>query len=342
MTNTFLSCDWGTSHFRLRLVEASNCEVLGEFRSTDGVGRLAASSTNLDRTEKFRLALAAGVMGLARSLSNIPSDCPVVVSGMASSSIGWAELPYATLPFALNGSDMVWQDVGPLPVNGNLHRVMLLSGVRAEWEMMRGEETQLLGLTRLSAWHALSEEAVVILPGTHSKHVHVKGGRVIDLHTYMTGELFEVLSRHSVLQHSVSASGSDDSQARCLEGSTRSGFVEGVQAVRSTALLQQLFRVRTRQVLQGRVPAENRAFLSGLLIGAELSGLTRTYPGDSPLVLCGGEIQNELYQIACEVLGLSDRLQIVAHPEVERLSALGQAIMLSRIMSSDLENKNQL
>ena len=235
MTDTFLSCDWGTSQFRLRLVDGPNCEVLGEFRSTEGVGRLAAASLGSDRTEHFRRALTAGVSTFEKQLSNRPSDCPVVVSGMASSSIGWAELPYSTLPFKLDGSDLVWQDVGPLQVCKSSHRVILLSGVRAEWEMMRGEETQLLGLTRLSAGHALSEEAVVILPGTHSKHVHVKGGYIIDLHTYMTGELFEVLGRHSVLQHSVSTSGLGDSQACCREGLTRSGFVAGVQAVRSTA-----------------------------------------------------------------------------------------------------------
>jgi 2-dehydro-3-deoxygalactonokinase len=263
----------------------------------------------------------------------MPSDCPVVISGMASSSIGWTELPYATLPFALDGRDMVWQDVGPLEANGNWHRVILLSGVRAEWEMMRGEETQLLGLTRLTAGRTMAHEAVVVLPGTHSKHVHVKGDRVIDFATYMTGELFEVLGRHSVLQHSVSTSGWDSSQASCLEDSARSGFQEGIEAIISAPLLQQLFRVRTRQVLHGRDPEENRAFLSGLLIGTEITELARSYPGSTPLVLCGGGMLNNLYKIACQVLGLQDRLQIVPDTDGERLSVLGQALMLNRIHS---------
>jgi 2-dehydro-3-deoxygalactonokinase len=332
MTNTFLSCDWGTSQFRLRLASRPGCEVLGEFRSSEGVGRLAAASTSTDRAENFRRALTTGMIAFEKQLSNMASDCPVVISGMASSSIGWTELPYATLPFALDGSDMVWQEVDTLQAKGNLHRVILLSGVRTEWEMMRGEETQLLGLAGLTAGGVMADEAVVILPGTHSKHVHVKGARIIDFATYMTGELFEVLSRHSLLQHSVSTPEWNSPQASRLEGPAQVGFQEGIEAIRSAPLLQQLFRVRTRQVLHGRDPAENRGFLSGLLIGTEITGLTRSYPGSTPLVLCGGAMLNDLYEIACQALGLRDRLQIVPGPDGERLSVLGQAIMLSRIM----------
>jgi 2-dehydro-3-deoxygalactonokinase len=134
----------------------------------------------------------------------------------------------------------------------------------------------------------------------------------------------------------VSTPEGNGSQASRLEGSARFGFQEGIEAVRSAPLLQQLFRVRTRQVLHGRDPAENRAFLSGLLIGTEITGLMRSYPGATPLVLCGGEMLNELYKIACQVLGLQDRLLIVPDPDGERLSVLGQAIMLRRIRSQDL------
>ena len=139
---------------------------MGEFRSHDGVGRLAASSAGQDRSEIFRAVLAQGVAALARQHADLPTDCPIIISGMASSSICWRELPYAPLPFAPDGSDMVWQDAGPLSASGRSHRVVLLSGVRSEWEIMRGEEIQVLGLTRWSAALAMNE-AVLVLPGTH-------------------------------------------------------------------------------------------------------------------------------------------------------------------------------
>src|SRR5439155_22401473 len=65
-------------------------------------------------------------------------------------------------------------------------------------DVMRGEETQLLGLGTL--WPGFS--GVVCLPGTHSKWVQLTGRRVERFATAMTGELFEVLRTHSVLRHS--------------------------------------------------------------------------------------------------------------------------------------------
>ncbi len=269
---------------------------------------------------------------LARQHADLPTDCPIIISGMASSSICWRELPYAPLPFAPDGSDMVWQDAGPLSASGRSHRVVLLSGVRSEWEIMRGEEIQVLGLTRWSAALAMANEAVLVLPGTHSKHIHVQGGRIIDFQTYMTGELFDVLSRHSVLRHSVAAPIGEDAASTRLSGPVRPAFQEGVEAARARPLLELLFRVRTRQVLQARDAAENRAFLSGLLLGAEMVGLIGRYPGRTPVVLCSGEILADLYELAFRTLDAGSRLQIVPGAEVERLSSLGQAVMLSRIL----------
>jgi 2-dehydro-3-deoxygalactonokinase len=257
----------------------------------------------------------------------------VLISGMASSSIGWCELPYASLPFALDGRDVVWKDIGPLIVNDNSHRVILLSGVRGQWEIMRGEETQVLGFVRLRRDEAIANEMVIILPGTHSKHVHLNAGQIIDFQTYLTGELFDVLSRHSVLRHSVGMLDGESALTARLPEAFRPAFLEGVEAVRSRALLELLFRVRTRQVLHGHTSPENRAFLSGLLIGAEICGLLARYPDPPTMVLCGAEALADLYETACRHRELQDRLRIVPGPEVEQLSAFGQGVVLDRILA---------
>ena len=59
-----------------------------------------------------------------------PRDLPVIISGMASSTIGWHELPYARTPFACDGSDVVWKQVE--------ERVILVSGLRTEEKALRG------------------------------------------------------------------------------------------------------------------------------------------------------------------------------------------------------------
>ena len=60
-------------------------------------------------------------------------------------------------------------------------------------DVMRGEETQLLGALGVDA----ADDAVVCMPGTHSKWVRANGGTVERFATFMTGELFDVVSRRN-------------------------------------------------------------------------------------------------------------------------------------------------
>ena len=45
----------------------------------------------------------------------------------------------------------------------------------------------------------------ICLPGTHSKWVEIRNNNIIKFKTFMTGELFEIISKNSVLIHSVEA-----------------------------------------------------------------------------------------------------------------------------------------
>ena len=127
-------------------------------------------------------------------------------------------------------------------------------------DVMRGEETQLLGLGTL--WPGF--DGVVCMPGTHSKWVRLAGRRVERFATAMTGELFEVLRTHSVLRHSL---------AGPLDGPHRDvGFEAGLDAgvASPQALSATLFKVRAASLLSARSPDWCAGFLSGLLIGSEI------------------------------------------------------------------------
>ena len=109
------------------------------------------------------------------------------------------------------------------------------------------------------------------LPGTHSKWVQVSDGRIARFATYMTGELFAVLSRHSILGRLMPEDEGTDAQAR------DAAFTDGVNAARNGSagdLAHQIFATRTLGLTR-RLPAEAlKDYLSGLLIGSELvSGL---------------------------------------------------------------------
>jgi 2-dehydro-3-deoxygalactonokinase len=294
----FVSGDWGTSNFRLRLVDET---VVREVRTDEGTAKLAAQGG--DRAEAFRSTLARGLEQL-----QAPASVPVILSGMASSSIGWKELPYAKLPFSLDGRDAVWERIDG--------RVYLVSGLRSATDVLRGEETETLGLVA-SLGREMPFEAVFILPGTHSKHLDVNPGGIASFRTFMTGELFDVIARQSVLRHSTDPSAPFD----------RAAFLEGVEESQRRPLTSALFRVRTRQVLDRKDAASNTSFLSGLLIGTELGSLRGTAV---PVIVAAGERMRASYAAAAEAMGFAEGFRAV---DSEPLPVLGHRILLQKILS---------
>jgi len=293
----FVGCDWGTTHFRLRLVDG---KVLRELKTDEGTARLAAAGG--DRPAAFKAVLAAGLAKL-----RVPASVPVVISGMASSTIGWKELPYARAPFAFDGRNAVWERIEP--------HVYLISGLRTQTEILRGEETEAVGLVS-ALGRQMPFEAVFVLPGTHSKHLDVNPGGIAGFRTYMTGELFDVLSKHSVLRHSTDPAAPID----------KASFLEGVLESTKRPVTGALFRVRTRQVLDRKAARSNTSFLSGLLIGTELGTLRGS---DVSSVLAAGKVLRASYTAAARALGLGPRLRAV---DSEGLSTLGQSVLLKRIL----------
>ncbi len=204
----FLSCDWGTSTFRLRWVTGLECRVVREIREQVGIKALyeealrIGAKTEGARAEVFTRFLHQKLAELGANQEFSGSGLPLVISGMASSSVGWRELPYAPTPFPLDGSGLRSEEVTWSKPDwiGTTH---LISGLAHQHDMMRGEETEIIGLMAGPSLAAMRERALLILPGTHSKHVWIDDQSVVDFRTFMTGELFEVLGRHSLLRASV-------------------------------------------------------------------------------------------------------------------------------------------
>lgn len=290
-SNRFISCDWGTSSFRLYLVQVSDGSIL--YSIQEGMGVKAVHELWQQKAEHPRLHyflqyLEGRIEMLAKVSGQDLSRLPVLISGMASSSIGMLELPYADLPFSLSGRDLLARRVSPEHL---ARHIWLFSGLKGPNDVMRGEESQLVGL----ATHFNAEAGVVILPGTHSKHVYIENDAVTAFHTYMTGEFFALLNEHSILRHSLAESDSKEDTG---------WFEKGVIAGRDQHVLNAAFHVRTNALLHGVLPGQNRSYLSGLLIGSELSML----PADVPVYLCGGGHLADPYQKALAALGRTEVL----------------------------------
>ena len=319
-----LSCDWGTSSFRLRLVEVTTRRVIAESRGDQGVAATfaawqAAGAQPAERWGHFSRVIAHNLARIADETAASLAGLPLVISGMASSSLGMRELAYGALPLAIDGSGLSVERVAAR--DDFPHPLVLVSGVRSDDDVMRGEETQLIGACALAiADHtAPTRTRIFIFPGTHSKHVEVRGAHAVAFRSYMTGEFFALLSRQSVLANSV-ASGSNLSGTEHL-----ASFDHGVRAGAADNLLHAAFRVRTRALLENAAPAENYHYLSGLLIGAELRELAAP---DAAVTLVGADPLRAAYQRALHVLGA--RSPLAVHDADDCLIA-GQLMIATRL-----------
>jgi 2-dehydro-3-deoxygalactonokinase len=273
-----IGVDWGTSSFRAYLMDSSG--TVEDQRSADlGILRVPESD--------FEAAFEAQL----RPWLDAWPDAPVVMSGMIGSRQGWAEAPYVECPVGIEdlarGMTVLTTRTG--------RQVSIVPGVK--WsgrdgvpDVMRGEETQVFGALE----PASQGRQLFVLPGTHSKWAEVEEGRIESFATHMTGEVFAVLSEHSILGTLMERTG-DDSDAFLL-GVERAGTAGG--------LLHHLFGVRTLGLF-GDVPASGlRSYLSGLLIGHEaIAAAGEAARVDGGVRVIASEALAELYSRALAALG---------------------------------------
>jgi len=317
MEKYLLSCDWGTTSFRLRLVNRTDNSLIGEVISQKGIGNTYNSwkaTHEIPRENYFRQQLAEQIDLLSRKLAIKLDGITVVMSGMASSSIGMQEIPYAPLPFALNGSSIMMKHFGEQ--DGFNNEIILLSGVSSNHDVMRGEETQLIGVAELADF-PYHEDAVFIFPGTHSKHLYVKQGELMQFKTFMTGEIFNLMAGQSILKDSVEMYTPPNYPEEAWPS-----FKAGIEESGSASILNSLFTVRTNQLFHLMNKKQNAMFLSGLLIGSELRHLIKET--EWKLVLCSGNNLYDLYKTAMETLNLSDRTLIIPSETVDMSATAGQ------------------
>lgn len=274
----YAAIDWGTSSFRLWLVDGGG-GILAERRSLDGM-------------------MAAGKLGFAAVLDGhlaaleAPADLPAVICGMAGARQGWVESGYIDTPAPLASiPDRA------VPVPGQARDIRILPGIAQRDpgapDVMRGEETQLLGALGLAG----TADALACLPGTHSKWIRVDGGTVRRFSTFMTGELFGVVTRETILLHAV-AGAAEVQDTVAFRAAVRAAYAAPARAANL------LFQARSSQLLFGTSPASARGWISGTLIGLEIAGgLAGEGPADTVTLIAAGGLES-LYRTAFETLAI--------------------------------------
>ncbi len=307
MREHFISCDWGTTSFRLRLIQIPSLEVLYTLEDVElGFGNTSSNQSLYPQQFESHISKLLEISGL----NKIPE---IILSGMASSSIGIKNLPYGKLPLALDDIKIPYEVLSDQYLSA-----YLISGLATEEDVMRGEEVQVLGAVQKMP--VSEKDYLVILPGTHSKHVHISKRMVQDFKTYLTGELFFLLQTYSILRHSVKRE-----KTNLQEPAIHSAFVTGVQKS-SSSLLHEVFSIRARQILQQTDPATNYAFLSGLLIGSELNEVDASSTED--IILCADKPLADFYELAMRTLHPDVVLHVIS---TEEATILGHFQLLQQI-----------
>lgn len=268
--------DWGTSSLR--------------------VARLDERGQALEEREFPRGILTVPAGGFPQVFDEACGDwmkaegAVALVCGMAGSRQGWREAPYAPCPagHAEVATRLTWIERG---------RIAIVPGLTCESggapDVMRGEETKALGVMQLLG----ISDARIVMPGTHSKWVHLRAGRIESFATSMTGEFYAVLRQHSILARTLPANDGD---------LVEDAFVRGVDyALHAGNLLHAAFTTRTLSLLERLPEAGAPSYLSGLLIGEELRSQDLHAAG--PLVLAGADKLTRRYGLALSHLGVGFR-----------------------------------
>ena len=266
MTSRYIAIDWGSTNLRAWLYQDDQC--LESRQSAAGVTRLNGESP------------AAVFSEITRGWRD--GATPAVLAGMVGSNVGWKVAPYLPVPVDFSAIGQQLTSVGD--------KVWIIPGLSvsrdANQNVMRGEETQLLGA------RMIAPSSVYVMPGTHCKWVQADRQQINDFRTVMTGELHYLLLRHSLV-------GAGLPEQVSAPDAFNAGLERGLH---SPDILPRLFEVRASHVL-GSLPREQVGeFLSGLLIGAEVATLSERFR-DPQVTIVGGEALANRYQQALSAIG---------------------------------------
>jgi 2-dehydro-3-deoxygalactonokinase len=259
-----IGLDWGTSSLRGYLLAADG-RVVDSIAKPWGIQHLPAGGF----AAAFREVVAAW-----RGRDQAGASLPVLAAGMVGSRQGWREVPYVDCP-----ADAAAIARGLVAFDSEAGRIHLVPGVIRRGllpNVLRGEETQIVGA--LAREPALAAESLVVLPGTHSKWVRVRDGRIIGFDTFLTGELFAVLREHSLLGKPAREHGADTISA----DAKAAAFARGLAVARESGpegVAGRLFTTRSLYLTGELPPAATLDYLSGLLVGEEIRSAVAAHHG---------------------------------------------------------------
>jgi 2-dehydro-3-deoxygalactonokinase len=289
VSKPFIAVDWGTSSFRAALL-APNGDVLDELATPRGI-----LSFKQDEFVPYLHATCERFTAAGAAL--------FLLSGMIGSKNGLLEVPYCPCPATASdiASALGWVDMGNADI-----KIAIVPGVRHGFDdVMRGEETQVFGAAAVLG----VQDAIMVLPGTHSKWVKLEHGAITRFNTFMTGEFYALLAQHSILAKSLPVAASTASSASESTLDTVA-FLQGIARAQNSgeagqSLLSKAFSTRVKSLFNELQAPQAASYLSGLLIGDELDAMH--LKANSQVIVIGSAQLCERYTLALGHLGVQTR-----------------------------------
>ncbi len=287
----YITIDGGTTNTRVSLVK--NQRIVQTVKLSVG------ARIGIDNKKLLVSEIKKAVCGLSEG-EQIER---ILASGMITSEFGLYNLPHISAPAGiaqLHGGmcEVVLDGISDIPIVF-IPGVKVSDGTLQNTDMMRGEETELIGLAEYGY-----NECIYVLPGSHSKIIRVDScGRISDFSTMLTGEMIAALSGATILKDAVSLNQSETDDEFLIKGydyCSRSGINEA------------LFKIRVLKNMFGATEKEVYSFFIGVVLQAEISKIADT---DVKKIIIGGkeQIKNAMYRLlrhSCdkEVILVSDEM----------------------------------
>ena len=271
----WIAIDWGTTNFRAWFIK--NDKVLKEINRPHGIKNIP--------NKNFEDILNKNIKIPKKNNRKIK----IISCGMIGSKQGWLDTGYEK-NLNLTKNNLV--KVKTKNKNIDFYIVKGLSQ-KQPYDVIRGEETQVLGYLESDKKFS----GFICLPGTHSKWIKITKGKLINFKTYMTGELFEIISRNSILKHSIN---DKKINLKIFKNSVL------LSQKKYFNLFEYLFEFRSRSLLTKKKyypKSELLAYLIGNEIKSNINNLR-----NFKVIIIGSDYNSKIYSKAMQILKIDNKI----------------------------------
>ena len=265
----YITMDGGTTNTRLTLTDGKHI--------SDKIKLKIGAGSCIDNKALYVSEIKNGIDALLKrnALTETQIEC-IIASGVITCEFGLCHLEHTTAP------------VGIEELHNALHKTVLseittipfvfIRGVKtatddfAKADMMRGEETEIMGL-----YDAAYGDCLYILPGSHSKLISVNvDGKIADFSTMLTGEMIAAFTKETVLKAAVDLNTESLSSAYLLRG---------YDYAAEYGINQALFKVRVLKNIFAETAEHVYSFFMGVVLCDEIQQIIKS--GKRKIVIGG-------------------------------------------------------